>query len=89
MASASNRKSGHRFAWDGRGGRSFYGSNQTSTFKVTGKVKTLKGEIDELGKYVCNHGEADAKGFEEATEKVFKKNIMFGTMWYVPLRMEY
>ena len=61
---------------------SFYGSNQISTFKATGKAGTLKGEIEELGKYVFKCGGTnDAKGFEEATEKVFnhiEKNIEFG-----------
>ena len=56
-------------------------------FKVTGKVKTLKGEIKELEKYVLHcDGADDAKGFEEATKSVFKdieKNIKFG--YYVVL----
>ena len=81
IASSSNGRDSHGFVWAGRGGRSFYGSNQTSTFKATGKAETLKEEIDELGKYVFNHGGADdAKEFEEATEKIFKymeKNIEF------------
>ena len=42
----------------------------------------MKGKIEELGKYVFNCGGADdAKGFEEATEKVFnyiEKKIEFG-----------
>ena len=42
----------------------------------------MKGKIEELGKYVFNCGGADdAKGFEEATEKVFnyiEMNSEFG-----------
>ena len=82
IASASNGRGGHGFIQGGRGGIFLYGSNQTSTFKATGKAETLKGEIEELGKYVFNNGGADdAKGFEEATEKFFnyiEKNIDFG-----------
>ena len=41
VAFASNERGGHGFIPGGRGGRSFYRSNQTSSFKVIGKAETL------------------------------------------------
>ena len=53
-------------------------------------AKILKGEIEELEKYVFHCvGADDAKGFKEATKKVFnyiEKNIEFGD--YVVCSME-
>ena len=82
IAYVSNGRDGYGLVWGERwADRFLYTSNQTSIFKATGQARTLKREIDELGKYVLNHGWADgAKGFEEATEIIFnwiEKNIEF------------